>query len=535
MHKVFISYSTDDKVWTYELWRAIRDRLNWEVWIDQKLIPATDWWVSICESIKGCDIFIIVLSPKSVASKYCTAELGYAVALNKPIIPLMLKPCHYPTRLGRRQYEKITDGMPLGDVLLSISNTANKITFDRGQGQYEMPDGVKAPDEPLGDLHELLAQAQAALEASNFDLAEQFCHKVIQADPDVMGAAAEQLLTQIATARRRQTAYENVRAVLSNPQLAQTAPVAWQRLVERYGAEPDPDGLAERVAKLIVPPPPEPPVQPPAPPKPPTDPVQAALQRARDFTKSGKRNRDWTPFITTFSDLKIPNMPFCLVPTGTFRMGSDTGYDDEKPVHFQSFTEPFYIAQYPVTNAQWRVAVKAGVVGEPKTEKSKQWYDDPKMANAPVVGVTWFEAQKFAQWAGCRLLTEREWEYAARGVENWVYPWGDDWDADKAIYYGNSGGKPWDVTSKPDGASWVGAQHLSGNVWEWTASLYQDYPYPTDGSREVDTGDRTDVRRILRGGSFGNTTYYLRASNRYRFTPYVEGYSIGFRCARSQR
>jgi hypothetical protein len=530
MHKVFISYSTDDKVWTYELWRAIRDRLNWEVWIDQKLIPATDWWVSICEAIEGCDIFIIVLSPKSVASKYCTTELGYAVALNKPIIPLMLKPCHYPTRLGRRQYEKITNGTPLGDVLLSISNTANKITFDRGQGQYEMPDGVVAPDEPLGDLHELLAQAQAALEASNFDLAEQFCHKVIQADPDVMGAAAEQLLTQIATARRRQTAYENVRAVLNDPKIAQTALVAWQRLVERYGAEPDPDGLAERVAKLIVlPPPPEPPVQPPAPPEPPTDPVQAALKLARDFAKIGQRNRDWTPFLVTFSDLKIPDMPFCLVPTGTFQMG------EGNKVHSQSFTEPFYIAQYPVTNAQWRVAVKARVVGEPHSERAKRWYDDPRMANAPVGGITWFEAQQFVQWAGCRLPNEREWEYAARGIENWIYPWGNDYDEHKAIHSGNSLNQTWDVTSKPDGASWVGARHLSGNVWEWTASLFGSYPYPTDGSREVDTGDRTDVPRILRGGSFYLTSINLRASGRSWNTPLVESYDFGFRCARSQR
>jgi formylglycine-generating enzyme required for sulfatase activity len=283
--------------------------------------------------------------------------------------------------------------------------------------------------------------------------------------------------------------------------------------------------------------PPAPPVQPPASPvknpEPPTDPaVQAALQRARDFGKTGKRNRDWTPFITTFSDLKLPDMPFCLVPTGTFQMGN-TGHDNQKPIHPQTFTEPFYIAQYPVTNAQWRVAVKAGVVGEPQGGKAKQWYNDLKMANAPVVGITWFEAQQFVQWMGCRLLTEREWEYAARGVEGWVYPWGDDWDANKAIHAENSLNQPWGVTSKPDGASWVGARHLSGNVWEWTASLYQNYSYPTDGSREVDTGVRTDVHRVLRGGSWNNSLDFLRAAVRNINTPDNRYYSLGVRCARS--
>jgi formylglycine-generating enzyme required for sulfatase activity len=261
-------------------------------------------------------------------------------------------------------------------------------------------------------------------------------------------------------------------------------------------------------------------------PAPPAESVQAALQRARAFAKTGKRNRDWTPFITTFRDLKLPDMRFCLVPTGTFRMG------EGQEAHPQTFTEPFYIAQYPVTNAQWRVAVEAGVVGEPQGS-GKLWYDDPKMSNAPVVAITWFEAHKFVQWMGCRLLTEREWEYAARGVENWVYPWEGDWDANKAIHKDNSLQQPWDVTSKPDGASWVGARHLSGNVWEWTASLYQNHPYPTDGSREVDTGVRTDVNRVLRGGSWNNTPGNLRAAYRGSKSPVDWGGNVGFRCARS--
>jgi formylglycine-generating enzyme required for sulfatase activity len=292
----------------------------------------------------------------------------------------------------------------------------------------------------------------------------------------------------------------------------------------------DPKGLGS----AVVPPPPEPP-------------VQAALQRARDLAQIGKRNRYWKPFTTTFSDLKIPDMPFCLVPTGTFQMG------EGQEAHPQTFTEPFYIAQYPVTNAQWRVAVEAGVVGEsPKDSRAKQWYDDPKMANAPVVGISWFEAQKFVQWMGCRLPTEREWEYAARGVESWVYPWGDDWpadsargveiwlypwgndwDADKAIHKYNSEGRPWDVTSKPDGASWVGAWHLSGNVWEWTASLESDYPYLADGSCEVDVGNRTNVQRVLRGGSWFSLQDYLHAAMRNFDTPdHCDGL-YGFRCARS--
>lgn len=178
------------------------------------------------------------------------------------------------------------------------------------------------------------------------------------------------------------------------------------------------------------------------------DPLQAALSRARDFHKTGQRNADWTPFVLTFPNMKIPNMKFCLVPTGTFQMGSDDAayyYDGNKWVKGvpdggkQTFNQPFYIAQTPVTNAQWAIAVKAGVVKAPEIDlfgdsDAGDFYKNPAMINAPVVGVSWYDCQKFAAWVGCRLPTEREWEYTARGVENLIFPWGNEWDGDKAVW-----------------------------------------------------------------------------------------------------
>lgn len=197
--------------------------------------------------------------------------------------------------------------------------------------------------------------------------------------------------------------------------------------------------------------------------------------RLRNF--SGKRNADWIPFIGVFKDLKIPDMEFCLVPGGTFQMGSDDWrYKSEQPVHPQKL-KPYWIARYPVTNAQWRVAVTAKAVAEPQGESSLKWYHDKSMTDAPVVGVSWLEVQKFCEWLGVRLPTEPEWEFAARGVDNLRYPWGNDWDENIPVWDKNSGGKPNPVTSKPEGKSWVGAMHLSGNVWEWCSSLYVPYPY----------------------------------------------------------
>jgi len=234
--------------------------------------------------------------------------------------------------------------------------------------------------------------------------------------------------------------------------------------------------------------------------------------------------------VVTFNDFKIPDMRFCLVPTGTFQMGSDSD-SDTQPIHPQMFTEAYWIAQYPVTNAQWALGVGAGAVKQPeKSGDSLNWYKDKAMADAPVAGVTWFMARDFAKWLGCRLPTEREWEYAARGVESLLYPWGNDWNAKIPVWRENSDGKPAPVTSKPEGKSWVDAYHLSGNVWEWCASLYQSYPYRADDGREKDTNNSTDVLRVLRGGSFYNYQSFAAASYRsLNHSPGSRSYYSGLR------
>lgn len=266
------------------------------------------------------------------------------------------------------------------------------------------------------------------------------------------------------------------------------------------------------------------------------NPLSQAIERARLF--DGKRNQDWTPFLTTFDALTIPDMMFCLVPVGSFQMGTDEpeyAVTTAEPMHPQTIAQPYTIAQYPVTNAQWAMGVAAGAVAEPEGI-ALNWYRDSAMADAPVAGVNWFSAQKFAAWLGCRLPTEAEWEYAARGVESLLYPWGNEWQPDWCVGLHNSGGKPWSVQSKPEDVSWVGARHLTGNVAEWTNSRYKRYPYHADDGREETTGKSLSrgFQRVLRGGSW-ELAYppYFRASFRTRGNPDEWLNKWGFRLARS--
>jgi formylglycine-generating enzyme required for sulfatase activity len=261
---------------------------------------------------------------------------------------------------------------------------------------------------------------------------------------------------------------------------------------------------------------------PPPPPPPPPDPILLALNIARNFR--GAHNRDWTPYAAALPDCRLADIKFCLVPVGNFAMGSTDGfYNDETPVKVQEITQPYWISQHTITNAQWAQAVTEGAVRPPlQIGRANDWYRGTAFANHPVVGITWLMARDFAQWVGGRLPTEVEWEYAARGIESWRYPWGNEWNKSIPWFGSNSSGSPSPVTSAPAGtslaqtASWVGAYHMTGNVWEWTASLYDSYPYERSGQRERDLRATDELPRVMRGGSWESPTYdnTLRAAYR---------------------
>jgi iron(II)-dependent oxidoreductase len=258
------------------------------------------------------------------------------------------------------------------------------------------------------------------------------------------------------------------------------------------------------------------------------------IEHARRFT--GRHNRDWEPHVTTFTDLSLPDLRFCLVPVGAFTMGNaESLFDEEKPAHDQQVMQPYWIGQAPVTNAQWQQAVQAGVVASPhEIGEALKWYHDPAQADAPVVGVDWHMARAFADWQGCRLPTEVEWEFAVRGVESWIYPWGNEWNAAYPVWSDNSGGRPVAVTSHAEGQSWIGALHLSGNVWEWSGSRFAPYPYRADDGREQDVGMGGDVRCTLRGGSWwASLAEFLHAACRGGEVVGNSGSNLGLRLARA--
>jgi formylglycine-generating enzyme required for sulfatase activity len=181
----------------------------------------------------------------------------------------------------------------------------------------------------------------------------------------------------------------------------------------------------------------------------------------------------------------------------------------------QCFDEPFWIGRTEVTNAQYG---------------SSGFFSGD---HRPRESITWLQARDFCTSRGLRLPTEAEWEYAARGPDALLFPWGNSWSASHAVWNRGSDAGTANVGSIPAGRSWVGADDMIGNVWEWTSSVYDEYPYNPDDGRERESDDGA-ILRALRGGSWGNTsTDVLRAAARSWNVASGDSFSLGVRCARS--
>jgi formylglycine-generating enzyme required for sulfatase activity len=229
-----------------------------------------------------------------------------------------------------------------------------------------------------------------------------------------------------------------------------------------------------------------------------------------------------------------PSCPeLVVVPAGSFMMGSNKGRPDETPVHKVTIAKPFAVCKFEVTFAEWDACVAAGgCQHKPEDEGSGR-------GKRPVVNVRWDDIKKqYLPWLSrktgktYRLLSEAEWEYAARAGTTTVYSWGDDVGKGNANCSGCS--SQWDGTkTAPVGsfkANPFGLHDMHGNVWERVQDCHHDYKdAPTDGS----VRDQKDCEaRVVRGGSWLDHPSYMRAAGRGRYHPGFRYNVNGFRVAR---
>jgi formylglycine-generating enzyme required for sulfatase activity len=228
---------------------------------------------------------------------------------------------------------------------------------------------------------------------------------------------------------------------------------------------------------------------------------------------------------------------FVRVPKGKFIMGSkddsELARNSEKPQHTVEIPYDYWVARYPVTNDQFAKFVEA-------TRHKHKWvpYWESKLDH-PVVNVSWHDAMAYCKWLNetlhgelgdltLRLLTEAEWEKAARGERGNEWPWGNEFDKTKCN--SSEGGKG-DTTPvgaySPQGDSSYGAADMAGNVREWCHSIYKPYPYQPDDGRESESESDSYV---VRGGFFVNVARNVRGAYRGGFHLDYWNWYQGFRC-----
>lgn len=211
------------------------------------------------------------------------------------------------------------------------------------------------------------------------------------------------------------------------------------------------------------------------------------------------------------------------IPGGEFKMGRDDGNEYERPAHLVK-VEPFYIDRNEVTNEQY-----AQFVRQTRRNPPSHWRDGQYEfgeANLPVVNVSWNDAHDYCDWAGKRLPSEEEWEFAARGRDNRLYPYGNEWNPRFSNARETGNDKPQAVGSYPDGLSPFGIADMAGNVAEWTGAEYAPYP---GSPAKPDPGNR-----VIRGGGFKVMAKEQTATDRFFDRPAVTYDFVGFRCAKNQ-
>lgn len=545
--RVFLSYSRKDSAFVSTL-KIDLDALGYETFVDTEQISGGEEWKRRIEQlIINADAVVFVVSPDSVSSPICDWETKRAIELSKRLIPIVCRELlntPAPPQLADRNYIFFTDASNSRRALVTLCEAIDvNISWVR---EHTRLGAMAARWKASGAKRDLL------LRGSELSAAKSWRSDRSSRAPEI-SADLEEFL--IASERERKRSARQSRLVIG----------AFGALIVLIVA-----GVAysqrQAVAQHYV-----------------------AWTKYRPFTHSAdalSNMRDGAAFQDCREgSTDCPAM--VIVPDGRFRMGvpgdGRAGADsrdgsvptigrvyslatiggalDETPERTID-VERFAVSRTEITYAQWRACVIGGGCQTQQNPLDDGYpMEGADRDDRPAINVSWFDAQEYVTWlsemtgAHYRLLTEAEWEFAARGViapdaANTLYSWGNapptcDTLAPNGAAFGYSGG-----ASQPIAASGCtdyttsrvrlfppnafGLYDMHGNVWEWVEDCYRDrYEVTIHDASAVDADDGTCNLRILRGGSWNNSADYLRLTYRLQTPPDTRNKQSGFRIARS--
>jgi formylglycine-generating enzyme required for sulfatase activity len=506
--QIFLSHAGADADFAHRLADDLR-RHGWEIWIAPDTIqPGEEWVSAINNGLAASGIFLLVLTPDAVKSSWVYKETNVAINLQNQqlirLIPLDVKPVNAPPLWQAYQW------IPFQDVYKD--------------GLEHLLQALQP--EKLAQVAGLYRQMEHAMGRSDWDLTQKLGSQIKEIYPDYR--ETETLLLSAEREERRAQA-QQAEAAQMYPRL-QTALAAeeWATALT----------LADKIEALV--------------------PGYQDVAQLADHARQGQRQyqravrQQWLKRIPAWGwgggvalvlvllffifqwagGRDDPNIPPVNAQLDTKWTRPKDGMvmvfvpPPEAPFELESGVEApaegYWIDKYEVSTAQYQLCVDAGAC-EPSTYANDDRFNGSEY---PVVGVSWFDAAAYSQWVGGALPTEAEWEYAAVGETGSTYPWGDEFDVTLLNFCDTNCDAPWKdgdfddgyvytapVGSYPAGESWVGAEDMAGNVWEWTGSWY----------------DEDETRRVVRGGSWGNSANDARAAYRSFSTPDYRLNYFGFR------
>ena len=469
--RTFLSYSRINTDFALQLAKELKSA-GFLVWLDQLDIPTGARWDDELEkALEACEIFMVILTPASIASDNVKDEIGFAIDNGKRILPVLLKDSKIPLRLRRFQYVDFTtksfeEGIAAAKQLLK--NLIDEPTVPRAVLKSDARE-QKPQIETKRKAEHLVAQTNEYKEREE---AER------KAKQD-----AERIAMQKAKYERTNSDQEKELepsptpiASLGSPKVEKTA----NEIHPETKSTQDNSGMATR-------------------------PIQKLFSRKAIILGAAVSLITIIGIVGAVIVLSgnkpssVTSVGMVNIPAGNYTINTNT------PVELAEF----WIDRYEITNNDFEKFLAAT-----KNDPPDYWGDGEipgGMRNHPVREMPWDQANKYCEWAGKRLPTEAEWEVAARGPFGWLYPWGNNPDKVKQE---TEGTQP--VDSNPANRSYFGAYYMSGNVWEWVKD-----PYTSTAGNE----------HVMRGGAYGPLDVLTTAVSVADNGPAND--KSGFRCAAS--
>jgi formylglycine-generating enzyme required for sulfatase activity len=493
--KVFLSYSRKDRETVARLGTALSAETDIQVFRDtEDILPTEEWRKRLEDLIAAAHTVVFCLSPESAASKVCAWEIEHARRLNKRIAPVVIREVdgQVPEGLSHLNYIFSTERDDFDKaVALLVAALRVDIAWIREHTRVgELALRWLASGKPVDQL----------LRGRDLDLAEQWAKLRPSNAPELTPTIHDFLATsrlEVFAAAKRARRQKIVIGALGLGILAVTVAALTQK-------------TWLPVADVLV---------------------YRAINVNKDFLQRG----------AVFQECAYcPQM--VVVPAGTFLMGSPASeqgrQENEGPQHKVTVGYPFAVSKFTITFEQWDACLEAGgCTFKPAADRAGR-------GTQPVMDINWNDAQEYATWISrltgqkYRLLSEAEWEYAARAGTATRYWWGDDIKLEgRAMANCDGCGSKWQMKqAAPVGAfppNAFGLHDLHGNVWQWTAdSANANYEgAPVDG--KAWTGGPDPHGRILRGGAWSAGPSEMRSAVRTRYPAGGRNVFFGFRVARA--